>query len=258
MTTSRQPKGIPVGGQFAATTHAEPETGLYPVGSIGDRLANAKSALSVYTAEWNAEAEEMRQQSNARRKRHARVAGVRSATMILEHLPEADVLTYTRTPVMGMTSLLEVRDVDGNVIYNDDDLNNPLTRAKHYEETERRAAIREAVRILAGADMPPEHEAQGITVHSDHEQLHLPTALDDGIATLGTEPTPAQASKRRVEAALSQWNDQGEDLQTRVRDMLTDLRHFAAEHDVDLGEAMDHSYEVFADEHNDPTFKEGF
>gem|GEM_PF-1228292 len=36
-TITRQPKGIPVGGQFASTTHAEPDAGLYTPLSIHER-----------------------------------------------------------------------------------------------------------------------------------------------------------------------------------------------------------------------------
>lgn len=43
--TARQPKGVPVGGQFAATTHAEPELSLAPV-SQRDALRSGLAAAA--------------------------------------------------------------------------------------------------------------------------------------------------------------------------------------------------------------------
>jgi hypothetical protein len=60
-----------------------------------------------------------------------------------------------------------------------------------------------------------------------------------------------------MDAALAHWSETDDDPQTTMRDMLTDLRHYAAAHDLDLGEALDGSYQVFLEEHHDPAFKEG-
>ena len=57
--TARQPKGIPVGGQFAATTHAEPATQLYTpmsvherthVGLVGDQFNSIEEAQAARDA----------------------------------------------------------------------------------------------------------------------------------------------------------------------------------------------------------------
>lgn len=257
----RQPQGIPAGGQFAATSHTEPEAGLHPEDSIGERLAEVNAALAVNRSHWSAEQERLRQEDLEHTLRRRRLAGVRSAAMILKHLPEADVLSYTRTPVLGTTTLDEIRAVNDNVIYSADDLDNPASRGHYlfHEAAERRAAVREAVRLLAGTEPPPEYDAQGITVHSNHERLHLATALDDGLGFLQAEElTPQQASAERITAALSQWSETNDDPQTTMRDLLTDLRHHAAANNLDLGKAMDGSYQVFLGEHHDPVFKEGF
>jgi hypothetical protein len=258
MSEARQPKGIPVGGQFAATAHTEPELDLYPAGSVGDLLVKADAALAADGSRWNAKKETLRQEDLERTSRRRRIAGVRAASLILNKLPEADVLSYTRNPVTGITRLNEIRDVNDNTIYSSDHLDGPVSRGRYAEEAERRAAAREAVRILAGTDLPPEHDAQGITVHPNHERLHLATALEDGRRVLDAEElTPEQSSAQRMDAALAHWSETDDDPQTTMRDMLTDLRHYAAAHDLDLGEALDGSYQVFLEEHHDPAFKEG-
>jgi hypothetical protein len=57
--TARQPKGIPVGGQFAATTHAEPAAELHVpltvherthVGLVGDQLNSTEEAQAARDA----------------------------------------------------------------------------------------------------------------------------------------------------------------------------------------------------------------
>jgi hypothetical protein len=259
MTGSRQPKGIPAGGQFAPTAHTEPALGLYPAGSIVDHLARVDAALAVDGSRWNAKKEALRREELERSSRRRRLAGVRAASLILNKLPEADVLSYTRNPVTGTTDLDEIRDVNDTVIYSTDHLDGPVSRGRYTEEAERRAAVREAVRILAGTDLPPEHDAQGITVHTNHERLHLATALEDGLGVLDAEElTPEQSSAQRMNAALSHWDETDEDPQTTMRDLLTDLRHHAAANNLDLGAALEGSYQVFLEEHHDPAFKEGF
>jgi hypothetical protein len=257
MTEARQPKGIPAGGQFAATAHTEPELGLYPVGSVGDLLAKADSALAADGSRWDATKEALRTEDLERQQRRGRIAGVRAASRILNVLPEAATLSYTRNPVSGITTLDEIRNVDNNTIYSIDDLAGSAFRGRRTEEGERREAIRDAVRLLAGTSQPPEHGAQGITVHSNHERLDLATALEDGLGVLDAEElTPEQESTKRVETALAVF-DTGEDPETTLRDMFTDLRHYAAKNGVDLGWALDRSYAHFVNESNDPSFKEG-
>lgn len=258
MNDARQPKGIPAGGQFAATAHGEPAVGLYPEGSIGERLAEVNAALDADGARWNAKKEALRKEDLERQQSRGRIAGVRAASRILNVLPEAATLFYTRNQVSGITTFDEIRNVDNNTIYSVDDLVGSSFRGRHTEEGNRREAVRDAVRILAGTAQPPEHGAQGITVHSNHEQLDLAAALDEGLQVLDAEDlTPEQASAQRMEAALSNWDETDDDPQTTMRDLLTDLRHYAAANDLDLGEALDGSYQVFLEEHNDPAFKEG-
>lgn len=97
------------------------------------------------------------------------------------------------------------------------------------------------------------------TTHAEFQTALYPERrlVDDRVgATATRDLTPAQSAAQRVESALAQWNDP-DDAQTRIRDMLTDLRHYAAANSIDLEQALDGSYRVFLEEHNDPAFTEG-
>jgi hypothetical protein len=261
MTTSRQPKGIPVGGQFAATIHAEPDVSINTSASTFERLGAVTSLLAADEIRWESEKAQLAVDSEARTTRRRRLAGARAATKLLAQFPSAATVTYTRDPHNGIVTMDSIEDNEGYTLYNADDMAKGVLPGNS-RDISRRVAARQGVRQLMGTTPPPRHADQGITVleaGGGTERLNLQTALDDGLAFLEAEElTPAQASVQRVETALGQWNDPGEDAQTRVRDMLTDLRHYAAANDIDLGHALDRSYEVFSEEHNDPAFKEGF
>jgi hypothetical protein len=258
MTTSRQPKGVPVGGQFAATPHSEGAVTLAKPRNP-DQLARVTSLLAAEAVQWEQEKFRLAKGSEARTARRRRLSGARAASRILSEFPDAATVTYTRDPGNGIVSLDEIADDEGRPLYYGEDLNGSVL-AGTSREINRRIAVRQGLRQLMGQALPPDYADQGIKVlyeDGDTEQLHLQTALTDGLAALEDEPSPAEASRQRVESALAQWNDP-DDAHTRVRDMLTDLRHYAAEHGIDLDHALDRSYTVFLEEHNDPAFKEGF
>lgn len=256
MTTSRQPKGIPVGGQFAATAHAEGAVSLNQSGNP-DQLARVTSLLAAEEVQWEQENHRLARESEARKVRRRRLSGARTASSLLAEFPRAATVTYARNTRNGIVNLISVQDADGHTLYDSDDMNEGVL-AGTGRDINRRVAARQSVRHLWGQTPPTGYTEQGITVHeNDTERLHLQTALTDGLAVLEDEPAPAEASKQRVESALAQWNDP-DDAETRVRDMLTDLRHYAAAQGIDLENALEGSYEVFVQEHNDPAFKEGF
>ena len=226
MSEARQPKGIPSGGQFAATAHAEPGVQLHPGPPAGEEK---------------------------------RIAGVRAATLILGQIPNADVLLYSRHRAFGRARLYQLLDSRGRVIYSGEDMDFPVSRARFPKEAERRDAVRAAMKLLGGPreQLPPGVEKTSAVLQSG--RLHLPTILEYGpeVPEMG-DLTPQQASAQRMEAALSNWDETDDDPQTTMRDLLTDLRHHAAANNLDLGKALDGSYKVFLEEHNDPAFKEGF
>ncbi|WP_427019393.1 hypothetical protein ACQCSX_22130 (plasmid) [Pseudarthrobacter sp. P1] len=69
--------------------------------------------------------------------------------------------------------------------------------------------------------------------------------------------TPAQASEKRAAAAMAICAE-GEEAQVTMRDLLTDLRHHADKHGIDLNEAFDESYKVYIEEKDDQSFKDGY
>lgn len=205
MSTTRQPKGVPVGGQFAPTYRADPGLRLNPAGPIGSKLAQVKDALAADRTTWSAKREALRQEELAGITQRRRLAGVQAAALILDKFPSAEVLLYTRNEVTGTTTFDELRDVYNATIYSADDLIASAYRGRHTEDGERREAVRDAVRLLGGTSQPPEHDAQGITVHSNHEQLHLPTALQDGLDVL--EGEDLAGATRRVQDSRRQLAD---------------------------------------------------
>lgn len=69
------------------------------------------------------------------------------------------------------------------------------------------------------------------------------------------DETPAESAYRRAEAALAASTDAGEDKETAVADMFTDLRLYADKHGIDFNEALDRSYRYYLEEKQDPSFQ---
>jgi hypothetical protein len=259
MSTERQPKGIPAGGQFAATTHPEPGVALQPNGT-SEQLAQVTAALANFDARWETEKADLDTQTEAHKQRRRRFSGARAASRLLQDFPDAATMTYTRDPLNGITAMESIEDANGYTLFDASEMDGS-SFAGSEEEVRRKVAARQSANRLMGTTLPPEHAAQGITVQENHgtETIHLPTALKDGYVQLEAEElTPEQSSAKRMNAALSHWSETDDDPQTTMRDLLTDLRHYAAANDLDLGEALDGSYQVFLEEHHDPAFKEGF
>lgn len=258
---ARVSKGVPAGGEFAATVHAEPYASLSgtSVRPIRERLSDLNTALAGANASWEAEKAELNSRSEDMTTRRRRLAGARTAARLLEEFPYADTLYYTRDPQSGITTFRCLEDKNGYTLCDDEDMDRPA-HTLNPKEMDKRVAVRQAVRSLTGATQPPGHEAQGITVHGDSEQLHLPTAVDDALAILDEDEdlTPEQASAERMDAAMGQWLESDDYRQEAVRDMLTDLRHYADRHGIDLDRALNRSYTVYLQESHDPAFKEGF
>lgn len=259
MNDARQPKGIPAGGQFAAATHTEPAVELNGPGTPGERVALVTAALVSFDARWESEKTELAAQSEAHAQRRRRLSGARAACRLLEDFPDAATMTYTRDPLNGIITMESIDNANGYTLFDDSEMDGSPYGGSA-EEVRRKVAVRQSVNRLIGKTPPPEHAAQGITVEESHgtETIDLRAALEDGYLQLEAEDlTPQQASAERMKAALSNWDETDDDPQTTMRDLLTDLRHYAAAHDLDLGEALDGSYRVFVEEHNDPAFKEG-
>ncbi|MET4143788.1 hypothetical protein [Arthrobacter sp. UYCo732] len=260
MTETRQPKGIPSGGQFAPGTRTEPDVRIrYPHGTTSEQLETVTALLTVDEARWEEQKAQRASQSEARTTRRRRLSGVRAAAQLIAEFPDAAYVDYTRDPINGITTLESIEDSEGYTLYDAKDMDGPVF-AGNDRDSRRRIAARQGVGKLRGVNPPPNHTDQGISVREgDTERIHLPTALEDGLVLLEAEQlSPQQLSEQRVTEAMTNWSDTDEEPQTMVRDMLTDLRHYAAANNIDLGQALDGSYQVFLEEHHDPAFKEGF
>lgn len=93
-------------------------------------------------------------------------------------------------------------------------------------------------------------------VQSDDARSSIIAFATGRAAEAGDDPTPENASTKRIEQALSSY-DAGEDDATLVQDLFTDLRHYADSRGIDLHQALDASYDNYLREKNDPAFKEG-
>lgn len=71
------------------------------------------------------------------------------------------------------------------------------------------------------------------------------------------ELTPAQSSAKRAAAAMAAC-DEGQGTETTMRDLLTDLRHYADANGIDIYQAMDESHGYYLHEKADPSFTEVF
>lgn len=259
MNEARQPKGIP-GGQFATTTHTEPDVSIrHPHGTTAQQLVTVTAMLALNESRWEEQKALLAVQSEERTRVRRRLAGARAAAKLLTEFPDAATVTYTRDPLNGITTMESIEDGEGYTLYDSTNMDGPVF-AGNDRDIRRRVAAHQGVRQLMGVTPPPDHADQGISVDADGdtERIHLATALEDGLVHLEAEElTPEQSSARRMNAALSNWAETDDDPQTTMRDLLTDLRHYAAANNLDLGQALDGSYKVFLEEHHDPASKEG-
>lgn len=105
MTQTRQPEGIPVGGQFAAATHAEPELALTRQ-PVFDAEAHAELNAAIRAARFRID-EAKRQLS--------RMQLDAALSIVRKDFPDAAELELAFSSSTGMNAK-SVRDKDGNVI----------------------------------------------------------------------------------------------------------------------------------------------
>lgn len=204
MTTARQPKGVPVGGQFAVTAHPEPGVALQPHGG-SEQLTDVTAPLAHYDARWKTEKADLDAQTEAHTQRRRRLSGARMASRLLQDFPDAASMTYTRDPLNGLVTMESIEDANEYTLFDDSEMDGSAFGGSP-EEARKKVAVRQSVRQLMGVTLPPDHTAQGITVQeaSGTERIHLPTALEDGRRVLNAEDlTPEQSSAQRMDAALA-------------------------------------------------------
>jgi len=76
-----------------------------------------------------------------------------------------------------------------------------------------------------------------------------------GRATETAGESPARAARRRAEAVLAAA-DTGDDVETTMSDLLTDLRLYADAKGIDIYQILDRSYGYYLEEKADPSFTE--
>ena len=244
MTTSisaRQPAGIPSGGQFAPTTHTEPAVAL---GTFAHATpVPFQGSFDLKESEFGS----LPQLPAA------------AGTPEVDFGFDIDGKLETRVTVGGSTMTFWFDEMNGEITntveagYLTEDDMIPWGSLNTEDDLAQTRAWAESV-----------HERiDGSTYHllsdaTGSEQTRRPIIeFAAGRSEPAAAPTPQQSSTQRAAAAMAICEDgQGADI--TMRDLLTDLRHYADAHGIDIYEAMDKSHGYYLHEKADPSFKEGY
>lgn len=117
MTTSRQPAGIPIGGQFAATAHAEPGITLSP----GASTAEVIETLQRYDADTRARQRELRDAAYQIDTERGKVGAALAAIELRQAYPAAAVIRFIRIGhrTGGVAVDPDIRDGYDRKLYHD-------------------------------------------------------------------------------------------------------------------------------------------
>lgn len=116
MTTSRQPKGIPVGGQFAATAHSE-------AGVTLTRQAQTRAELVALLEQGDAHAKAKRQELREAEKgidqEHGKIGAALAALKLKKVFPAAETVQFDRIPTWGTGVAVNPRlmSADNSLLY---------------------------------------------------------------------------------------------------------------------------------------------
>jgi hypothetical protein len=241
-TIARQPQGIPAGGQFAPTFHSEPAIGLH------------SNPPSVVPVSFKGSIELRESQFGSLPELPASV-GTPEVTFGYD----IDGNLETRVTVDGSTMAFwtdPMREEITNTIesgHSGEGEIAPWSTIATYDDFEKTRTWAESVHErIDGATFGVLADATTST-----ETSKAIVAFATGHATQAAKPTPEQASARRAAAAMAVC-EEGQGADITMRDLFTDLRHYADAHGIDIYQAMDDSLEVYQHEKTDPTFKEGY
>ncbi|MET4143780.1 hypothetical protein [Arthrobacter sp. UYCo732] len=240
-TIARQPQGIPVGGQFAPTTHAEPGFDLHdsspavPVafqGSI-DLRESAYGSLPPLPASVGTPEVTFDFNIDGKLETHVTVDG---STLTFWNDDMADEITNTIES--GRSG---------------EDESAPWSNIAEYEDWEQARTWAESVHErIYGANL----DVMTTAATQDAARASIIS-----FATCRSKPapdlTPEQSSAKRAAAAVA-IVDEGQGKEYAMRDLFTDLRHYADKHGIDIYKAMDDSLGLYQHETTDPSFKEGY
>lgn len=96
-----------------------------------------------------------------------------------------------------------------------------------------------------------------LTAHGEPVVAGTPAAAAILAYATGEEPgsmSSEDASAARMDAALALWPETEDGAQSRVQDMLTDVRHYCRRHGLDLEAALADSADAFESESGSPYF----
>ena len=233
MSTSiqkRQPAGRPIGGQFAATEHAESAVQLAssPTTSISDPSLEVSnySYRGELLPEWP------------------------------ESLPAPDVTfefddgrpeLYVTVEGAGSASFWKSEYGEH---FSSFDAETDLWPGVSDEDREQ--AVEHCNALM---DRVEEH-VYGITISACTQPSVRKAILGDALGRdrePEPEPTHREQAHRRAEKAMDAAGTSG-DPETDLADMLANLRHFADKHGLDFGEQDERAYRYYSDERSDPNF----
>lgn len=241
-TIARQPQGIPAGGQFAPTAHSEPAFGLH---------SNPSPAVPV----------EFKGSIDLRESEFGRLPELPASVGTPEVTYSFDVDGNLETRVtVGGSTMAFWNDAMADEITNTIESGHsgegeiaPWSNIADYDDFEKTRTWAESVHErIDGATFGVLADATS----ADETQKAI-IAFATGHGAPAAKPTPEQSSAKRAAAAMAVC-EEGQGTEITMRDLFTDLRHYADAHGIDIHQAMDASLEVYQHEKKDPTFKEGY
>lgn len=236
---SRQPQGIPVGGQFAPTAHAEPGIALkspspalsVPFQGSIDLHENAFGSLPKLPASVGAPEVTFGFDIDGKLETHVTVDG---STMSFWNDDMADQITNT---------IESGRGGEGEAA--------PWSNIAENGDWEQTRIWAESVHErIHGANL----EVLTTAVSNDTARASIVT-FATGRSEASVKLTPEQESDRRAAAAMAVV-DEGQGSQDTMRDLFTDLRHYADARGMDFQKALEDSSEYYRHEKTSPSFKE--
>lgn len=239
-TIARQPQGIPVGGQFAPTTHTEPDIGLNTAaqavsvpfqGSI-DLHERAFGSLPALPASVGTPEVAFGFNIDGKLETHVTVGG---SKMSFWNNDMADEIT--NTVESGRSGEHEEA---------------PWSGITEYEDWQQTRTWAESVHErIHGATL----EVMSTAVDTQAARASI-IGFATGRAGDLTKLTPLQDSSSRAAAAIA-VADEGQGKEATMRDLLTDLRHYADAHGIDIDKALEESANYFRHERLSTIFAEG-
>ncbi|GAA4032621.1 hypothetical protein GCM10023063_14890 [Arthrobacter methylotrophus] len=241
-TIARQPQGIPAGGQFAPTFHSEPAIGL-PGNTSPAVPVEFKGSIDLKESEFG------------RLPELPASVGTPEVTFGFD----IDGNLETRVTVDGSTMAFlndPMADEITNTIesgHSGEDEIAPWSTIASYDDFEKTRTWAESVHErIDGATFGVLADATAST-----ETNKAIIAFATGHGAPAAKLTPQQESAKRAAAVMAVC-EEGQGADITMRDLFTDLRHYADAHSIDIYQAMDASLKVYQHEKTDQAFKEGY